>query len=84
MPLYWQYDKALSDAKPARTAALRQGDWKLLADAKMEAFALYNLKDDIGEKADRAGDKAQADRLKAMKAEMARLHGQINAGAVRR
>src|SRR5207244_3962903 len=51
VPLFWQYDKA----QPGPwTLALRQGDWKLLADAKQEKVALYNLATDIGETTDLA------------------------------
>jgi arylsulfatase len=73
-PLYWQYDKALGDWK----VALRKGDWKLLADAKLERFALFNVAEDVGEKNDQSGDPAQSARLKELRAEMERLHRQIN------
>jgi len=45
IPLYWRYDRALSTAKHA----LREGDWKLLADADFGALELYNLREDLGE-----------------------------------
>ena len=80
VPLYWQYDRALGDWK----VAIREGDWKLLADGKLEKFALYNLAEDVGEKKDRSGDADQAERLKKMRAELIRLHEQINAGAIRK
>ena len=47
-PLYWQYDRAIGPWK----SAVRVGSWKLLADAKLEKFALYNLADDPAEKTD--------------------------------
>ncbi len=72
-PLYWQYDRAIS--KPWQVT-LRQGPWKLLADAKLEQFALYHLLDDPGETKDLA--QAQPERVKAMAAEMKRLHAEIN------
>jgi arylsulfatase A len=72
-PLYWQYDKALS--KPW-TVALRQGKWKLLGDAKLEQFALYDLKADPGEKTDLAS--AQPRRVRELAESMRKLHGEIN------
>jgi arylsulfatase A len=74
-PLYWQYDKAIS--APYKVT-LRQGPWKLLADGKLEKFALYNLEDDVGEAKDHADD--EPERVKKMTAEMVRLHKEINAG----
>lgn len=53
VPLQWQYDHAL-DA-PWRIA-LRQGPWKLLADADRNHFALYNLDADPTESHDRAAE----------------------------
>ncbi len=41
-PLYWRYDKALTNAK----VAMREGDWKILADASLGALELYNLRAD--------------------------------------
>ncbi|WP_020468903.1 sulfatase-like hydrolase/transferase [Zavarzinella formosa] len=81
-PLYWQYDKAIGDTKPVWKVATRQGDFKLLADVKLEKFALYDLKNDLGEKTDLSGKADQAERLKKMIAEMKQIHGGINAGAV--
>jgi arylsulfatase len=78
-PLYWQYDKALADWK----VALRKGDWKLLADGKLERFALYNVAEDLGEKKDLAADPAQAERLTELRRELQRMHQQINAGAAK-
>ena len=72
-PLYWQYDKAIS--KPW-TLSLRKGPWKLLADARMEKFELYDLTADTPEAKDRAADKP--DLLKELKAEMRRIHQEIN------
>ncbi|MCX7427650.1 MAG: hypothetical protein NTW96_18730 [Planctomycetia bacterium] len=70
-PLYWQYDLALGWAK----AALRDGDWKLLADEKLAKFELYNLKDDVFEKHDLAA--AKPERVKTMSDTLARLHAEI-------
>jgi arylsulfatase A len=44
-PLYWRYDKALSEAKHA----MREGDWKILANANFSQIELYNLAKDKGE-----------------------------------
>jgi len=41
-PLFWIYQRALGNPK----AALRDGDWKLLADADFQQLELYNLADD--------------------------------------
>jgi arylsulfatase A len=78
VPLYWQYDKAIGDTTPVWTVAVRRGDFKLLADARLERFALYDLKADPGEKTDLAGDPKHADRLKAMTAELRQMHADVN------
>ena len=41
-PLYWEYDYAIS--KPW-TLSLREGAWKLLANANLDRFELYHLAD---------------------------------------
>lgn len=74
MPLYWRYDKALS--KPF-TVAMRQGDWKILADNEMTQFELYNLPEDIAEQHNLA--ESQPQRLEAMKETLAKLHAEIDA-----
>lgn len=69
-PLYWQYDRAIS--KPR--VAIRDGDWKLLANADLDEFELYNLREDVVER-DEASEReparasAMADTLRAMHAE---------------
>lgn len=50
IPLYWRYDKALGTPKQA----MRIGNWKLLADAALEKFELYNLEADPAETNDLA------------------------------
>lgn len=73
-PLYWQYDKAMTPWK----ISLRDGKWKLLADKELSRFELYDLSADIGESNDLyASHPEVANRLKA---EMLRLHGEINGG----
>lgn len=71
-PLYWQYDFAIS--RPW-VVSLREGPWKLLADAKLEKFELYNVVNDVGEKKNLAD--THPDRVKQMAAEMKRLHLEI-------
>jgi arylsulfatase A len=73
--LYWQYDKAISSPW---TLSLRQGRWKLLADAKLEQFALHDLKADPGEKTDLASFEPR--RVRELSTAMRKLHQAINAG----
>ncbi len=77
-PLYWQYDFAIS--KPW-VVSLREGPWKLLANAGLDRFELYNLADDVGETKDLA-DK-EPERVEKMAAEMRRLHAEIKAEGAR-
>jgi arylsulfatase A len=77
-PLYWQYDKALGDTTPIWTVAIRRGDYKLLADAALEKFALYDLKADVGEKHDLSAVPKQGERLKAMVGELKATWGEVN------
>jgi arylsulfatase A len=74
VPLYWRYDKALS--RPL-TIAMRQGDWKILADGAMTRFELYNVRTDIGEQHDLA--QTEPERLARMKATLAGLHAEVDA-----
>ncbi|QEL15184.1 sulfatase-like hydrolase/transferase [Limnoglobus roseus] len=73
-PLYWQYDFAIS--KPW-TVAMRDGPWKLLANAALDKFELHNLTADTAEAKDLAA--SEPDRVKRMAAEMKRLHAEVNA-----
>lgn len=75
VPLYWQYDAAIS--KPW-TLALRQGPWKLLSNPAMDAFALYNLVEDPAESRDLSN--AERDRVTSMAAALRRRHADINPG----
>ena len=72
-PLYWQYDKALSD--PWRLA-MRDGPFKLLADERLERFALFNLDADPGEQHDLAD--AASEKVREMSATLKRLHADVN------
>jgi arylsulfatase A-like enzyme len=74
VPLYWRYNRALS--KPF-TVAMRQGDWKILADNEMTKFELYNLRTDLAEQHNLADSQPQ--RLEAMKKALAKLHAEIDA-----
>jgi len=71
VPLYWQYDKAISDPK----VAMREGNWKILATADLETFELYDLRADPGETTNLTGQYPQ--RFKAMADRLVRLHGEI-------
>ena len=73
VPLYWRYNHALS--KPF-TVAMRQGDWKILANNEMTKFELYNLRKDIAEEHNLADSRPQ--RLEAMKKTLAKLHEEID------
>jgi arylsulfatase A len=74
VPLYWRYNDALS--KPF-TVAMRQGDWKILADNEMTKFELYNLREDITEQHNLAD--SQTERLATMTKTLAKLHAEIEA-----
>jgi len=70
-PLYWQYDSALSTPK----IALRDGDWKLLADATLAKFELYNLRSDLKEEHDLSSQEPR--RVKTMGETLRRMHEEI-------
>jgi arylsulfatase A len=77
-PLYWQYDFArLAPWKHA----LRDGRWKLLADAALDRFALYDLAADPAEKQDLAAQ--HPDRVTAMTAALRTLHTVVAADGAR-
>jgi arylsulfatase A-like enzyme len=71
VPLYWRYDRALGGPK----VAMRQEDWKLLGDAGLDKFELYNLEDDIGEIRDLSA--REPDRLKKMVSALREVHRQV-------
>jgi arylsulfatase A len=77
-PLYWQYDYAIS--RPW-VVSVRDGPWKLLANAELDHLELYNLVEDVAEKKDRADQ--QAERVKQMAAIMKRLHDEIQTEGAR-
>jgi len=73
-PLYWEYQLAIS--RPW-SIALRDGPWKLLANAQLDRFQLYNVAEDVGERRDLAA--AQPGRVQAMAEIMKALHAGITA-----
>lgn len=77
-PLYWQYDFAIS---LPWVVSLRDGPWKLLANAALDKFELYHLGDDTAESRNVA--EQFPERVKTMAAEMKRLHQEINAEGAR-
>ncbi|MFN5732491.1 MAG: hypothetical protein ACK48R_11640, partial [Planctomyces sp.] len=61
-PLYWRLLMA-----PQMKSAVRDGDWKLLADERLEKFELYNLREDERETTDlREREPETFERLKAV------------------
>lgn len=68
VPLYWRYDRALSDAK----VALREGDWKLLANQNLQQFELYNLREDLQEENNLA--QAAPEQLEALREKLYAIH----------
>ena len=74
IPMYWRFDRAPS--KPF-TVAMRDGDWKILADNEMTTFALYNLRKDVGEKHNLVDSETQ--RFAQMKKKLIKLHTEIDA-----
>ncbi|UCG47008.1 MAG: sulfatase-like hydrolase/transferase [Phycisphaerales bacterium] len=72
VPLYWRYD--LASSRPFNVA-MRQGDWKILADNKMTKFRLYNLAEDIAEKHNVA--ESYPEKTASMKQTLIRLNAEI-------
>jgi len=72
-PLYWQYDQALGWAR----VAMRDRDFKMLADAALERFELYHIRQDMGETTDLAAKEPQ--RLKTMATQLRRIYAQVKA-----
>lgn len=73
VPLYWQYDYAIGEPR----VALRDGPWKLLADATLERFELYDLPSDPGEATNLAA--AQPEKLLELAGKLRRMHAEIKA-----
>lgn len=70
-PLYWQYNDAIGEMK----VAMRDGDWKILANAALDRFELYNLRKDRSEKNDLSAKEPK--RLNAMVKVLKDLHAEI-------
>ncbi len=68
IPLHWQYDVAIDG--PWRLA-LRRGPWKLLADADLKRFALYDVVADVAESRDLAAEHPEV--VRELHAAMERL-----------
>ncbi len=73
-PLYWQYDFAISNPW---SVAVREGRWKLLANAALDQFELYDLTADVSEKQNVAAQ--HPDRVKTMTATLRALHAEVAA-----
>ena len=56
---------------------MQPGDLRLLKTSKLVDFELYNLREDVGEKRDRASSEPQ--RLEAMKQALIRIYTQVQA-----
>ena len=77
-PLYWQYNRAISQPW---TISMRDGPWKLLGNAALDRFELYNLADDTGEKTNLA--ETNPDLVTAMVKVMKKLHAEVAADAAK-
>ena len=71
-PLYWQYDRAIGGAN---RIALRDGDWKLLANADLSKFEMYNLRNDLAEQHDLST--SDLARLADLTTKLKRLHAEV-------
>ena len=70
-PLYWQYDRAIGENR----IAVRDGDWKLLSNAQLTRFELYNLRTDVSEKEDLS--KSDEARLNELTAKLKQIHAEV-------
>lgn len=73
VPMYWRYHFMPSPMK----MALRDGDWKILASAKLDAFELYNLRTDLHERHNLT--EMEPAKFAAMKQRLIELNSQIEA-----
>jgi len=74
VPLFWHYT-----APGGMHIAVRDGDWKLLANEALDKFELYNLKDDVRETTDLAAK--EPERVQQMHKAMAGLVAEMAVGA---
>jgi arylsulfatase A-like enzyme len=74
IPMYFRWNGCWSDMK----IAMRDGDWKLLADGGLKNFELYNLRADPRELHNAAGLRPTA-RFEQLKRKLTKLHEGIQA-----
>ncbi len=72
--LYWRYDLALS---APFVVAMREGDWKLLADLTLTQFELYNVRTDPGERQNLTV--SEPEKLEELKQKLFSIHVEIDA-----
>jgi arylsulfatase A len=70
-PMYWRYHGAIEPMK----LAMRQGDWKILANVELTKFELYNLKADPRETTDLLAKEPQ--RFETLKKTLLQLNAEI-------
>jgi arylsulfatase A-like enzyme len=75
-PLYWHYPHYGNQGN-APTAAIRDGDWKLIEWYEDGRLELFNLREDIGEKNDLA--KKHPDKVKTLVAQLAQWRKETGA-----
>jgi len=75
-PLYWEFDDVAGFHY-----ALRDGDWKLLADESLERVRLYNLAEDRHEVLDRAAERPEV--LAAMRAKLSAIAESVHTDPLR-
>jgi arylsulfatase A-like enzyme len=75
-PLYWEFDDVAGFHY-----ALRDGDWKLLADERLERVRLYNLAEDRNEMLNRSG--ARPGVLAALLARLEEIAASVRADPLR-
>ena len=71
IPLYWRNHLARTEIH----VALREGDWKILANTQLEEFKLYNIAKDWEEKEELSSK--FPDKLKSMKSILLSVHNQV-------
>jgi arylsulfatase A len=75
-PIYWHYPH-FSNQMGRPSGAVRQGDWKLVLSYETDKAELFNLREDIGETADLAGN--HPDRTNEMKERLKKWLKEVNA-----
>jgi arylsulfatase A len=72
VPLYWRLQMA-----PGPTVAMRVGDWKILADAELTQFEMYQVQSDSAETTDLKDQ--ETERFQQMKAQLLKHHAAVEA-----